>query len=366
MIYKRGKIYWYKFVWQSKLVRESTKQGNDKVARQMESAHRTALAKGEVGIREKKPVSTLAEFLREEFLPFAEAKHSVKHATLRYYRTGTASLLNSDLAGLHLDEVNDQYAGQYAARHSKLSPSTINCGLRTLRRALYLAAEWGKLERRPKITLAKGERQRDRVLSDAEVSAYLAACSQPWRDAATVILGTGARPGEVFALRWEHVLLNGQGSLIQIVAGKSKAARRLLPMLPTVYDTLKARHETQGRPTEGWVFQSKSKWGHFEGSTAKGQHARALRNSNLRPFEPYCLRHTALTRLAEAGCDAFTLARIAGHSSITITQRYCHPQADAIERAFSMLGGHKSGHSRPPQLSSTDGTLTTTATPDEC
>jgi hypothetical protein len=49
--------------------------------------------------------------------------------------------------------------------------------------------------------------------------------------------------------------------------------------------------------------------------------------------------------LAESGCDAFTLARIAGRSSITITQRYCHPQADAIERAFGNLsGGHKIGH----------------------
>jgi integrase len=79
--------------------------------------------------------------------------------------------------------------------------------------------------------------------------------------------------------------------------------------------------------------------------TAKGYHARALekikegarknKQPELRSFEPYCLRHTALTRLAESGCDAFTLARIAGHSSITITQRYCHPQADAIERAFA-------------------------------
>jgi hypothetical protein len=34
-------------------------------------------------------------------------------------------------------------------------------------------------------------------------------------------------------------------------------------------------------------------------------------------------------------CDAFTLARIARHSSITITQRYCYPQADAVEAAFS-------------------------------
>ena len=41
--------------------------------------------------------------------------------------------------------------------------------------------------------------------------------------------------------------------------------------------------------------------------------------------------------LVAIGCDAFTLARIAGHSSITITQRYIHPQADAIERAFAPL-----------------------------
>ncbi len=41
----------------------------------------------------------------------------------------------------------------------------------------------------------------------------------------------------------------------------------------------------------------------------------------------------------------YTLARIAGHSSITITQRYCHPQADAIERAFGKLaGGHNLVH----------------------
>jgi hypothetical protein len=50
-IYKRGEVYWYKFMWQGKMVHESTKQGNDKVARQMEAAHRTSLAKGEVGIR---------------------------------------------------------------------------------------------------------------------------------------------------------------------------------------------------------------------------------------------------------------------------------------------------------------------------
>src|ERR1700730_10200661 len=48
-VYKRGGVYWYKFMWKGRLVRESTKNGNDKLARQMEAAHRTSLAKGESG-----------------------------------------------------------------------------------------------------------------------------------------------------------------------------------------------------------------------------------------------------------------------------------------------------------------------------
>jgi len=223
-IYKRGEIYWYKFMWQGKLIRESTKQGNDKVARKMESAHRTALAQGLVGIREKKPVPTLREFLEKDFIPFVKAKHSVKLATVKYYSVGAQMLSKSAAGGLRIDEVSDQHAQQFAAQRTHLSPSYVNRGLRTLRRALNLAFEWGKLERSVKIHVAAGERQRDRVLSPDEVERYLAACPQPWRDCATIMVEEGMRPGEVFALKWSHLLFDRSGGLIQIVAGKSKAA----------------------------------------------------------------------------------------------------------------------------------------------
>jgi integrase len=80
----------------------------------------------------------------------------------------------------------------------------------------------------------------------------------------------------------------------------------------------------------------------------KDQHKRALLASGVEPFEfvPYTLRHTGLTNLGEAaGGNVFVLARIAGHSSITVTQRYIHPQRDAINDVFTArLGGHKTGH----------------------
>lgn len=59
-------VYWYKFMWNGKLVRESTKQGNDKVARQMEAAHRTSLAKGEVGIERGSPCRPYPSFVKLE------------------------------------------------------------------------------------------------------------------------------------------------------------------------------------------------------------------------------------------------------------------------------------------------------------
>jgi integrase len=343
-IYKRGGIYWYKFMWSGETIRESTKQGNDRKARNIESAHRTALANGLVGIREKKAAPALADFLKNDFLPFVKTKHVAKPGTAEYYADGANMVCKCNWASDPLDKISDQHAQHFAAKYAALSASRINCGLRSLRRALNLAFEWGTLDRPIKITLAKGERQRDTILADGDWVRYIAASPQPWSDAAIIIRFTGMRPGEAFALRWENIHLNGTGGLIQVTEGKTKAARRMLPMVPAVYAALKARREAAGNPEEGWVFASASREGHFNKDTAKDQHQRALDRANakakaeggkeIKHFQPYVLRHTALSQLAADGCDVFTLARIAGHSSITITQRYVHPQADAIERAF--------------------------------
>ena len=79
-------------MWNGDLVRESTKQGNDKVARQMEAAHKTSLAKGEVGIRDKKKVPTLVDFADKQFLPWAESAFSAKRKTWLYHRNGVRRL----------------------------------------------------------------------------------------------------------------------------------------------------------------------------------------------------------------------------------------------------------------------------------
>ena len=73
----------------------------------MESAHRTSLAKGEVGIREKKVVPTLTEFCTDRFEPWAKATFKeTAYKSWLWYRTGIRSLLSSKtMAKMRLDRI---------------------------------------------------------------------------------------------------------------------------------------------------------------------------------------------------------------------------------------------------------------------
>src|SRR5580658_3068498 len=91
-VYKRGKVWWYKFTWNGEAIRESSKQTNKRVAEQIEAAHKTSLAKGEVGIRDKKPVPTLEQFMERDFLPFVRTTKASKPNTVRFYENSVANL----------------------------------------------------------------------------------------------------------------------------------------------------------------------------------------------------------------------------------------------------------------------------------
>ena len=225
------------------------------------------------------------------------------------------------------------------------------------RRILHIAAEWGVIEKVPKIKLLPGERRREHVVSQEEEARYLAAASEPLASIATVLADTGMRPDECYRLRWEAITwVNGRNGTLLVTHGKTAAARRVVPMTPRVRVLLQARWEKAKKPDEGWIWPAPTRCEHVDRSSLKKRHGKALRISGVRPFVVYSLRHTFRTRLGESGCDAWTLARIAGHSSVAISARYVHPSEDAVLSAVERLAvGHKIGHtqelSKTPLLS---------------
>jgi len=343
-------VYWYKFMWKGEMVRESTKQGNDKVARQMEAAHRTSLAKGEVGIRDKKVISTLKSFCIDRVEPWAKSTfEQASPKTWLWYGFGIDSLKKSlTLANVKLDEIGPELVAEYASERQRdgLQTSSVNSCLRALRRVLRLAVEWGVLEASPKVKFLSGEHRRERVITSKEEALYLAAALPLLHDVSVVLFDTGMRPEECHCLRWENITWNGgRNGVLLIVKGKTKAARRVLPLSPRVRMVLENRWKTAGEPGEGWVWPAETKDGHINHDSLKLQHKKALELAKVRPFEVYSIRHTFLTRLGESGCDVWTLARVAGHSNISISQRYVHPSEDAVLNALSRLSGHNFGHS---------------------
>ncbi len=246
-------VYWYKFVWQGKLVRESTKQGNDKVARQMEAAHRTSLAKGEVGIRDKRVIPTLKSFCTDRVEPWAKSTfEQASPRTWLWYRFGIDSLKKSaTLANLKLDEIGPELVAEYASERKRdgLQTSSINSCLRALRRVLRLAVEWGVLEASPKVKFQSGEHRRERVITSKEEALYLAAALPLLHDVSVVLFDTGMRPEECHCLRWENITWDGgRNGVLLIAKGKTKAARRVLPLSPRVRMVLENRWKAVEEP----------------------------------------------------------------------------------------------------------------------
>ena len=207
-----------------------------------------------------------------------------------------------------------------------------------LRRMFYLTQEWGKVEKAlPKVRMLPGERHRERVLTAEGETHYLGAARPLLRDVTTVLLDCGLRPEECFRLRWENVRDGG----LEMQHGKTEAARRRIPTSQRVAAILEMR---QGRIESEWVFPAQTRSGHIEPSSVKRQHLRAFRESGVRPFPLYTLRHTCLTGWAP-DMDPWTLAYLAGHRDMAITRRYIHPQEQTIREALEKTRSrHKIGH----------------------
>lgn len=331
-IKKHGKFYQYRFMVRGKIYRGSTELGNLRDATTAANKIRNEIVLGNLAILQRGPAPTLREFLKDSFMPYVEKRHKAKPNTLDYYKYGSGQLTDSKIASVRLDEITDRDIAGYIEDHHGFTASGINQGLRTLRRALRLAFEWHKIERRPVVKLAPNENRRERVLTEEEEKQYLDKAAQPWKAIATIMIEIGMRPGEIFALECEDILWDDHK--IVVSSGKSKAAKRELPMTDKVYGGIK---EWQKPGQTGRLFP-------YSQHMAFDWHHATLKASGVAPFQPYCLRHTALTRLAKHCRNPFAVAAAAGHSSITITQRYVHPQQAEIWQAFEEKSGLKIGH----------------------
>jgi integrase len=350
-LYKRNSIYWMEFLYSGRRFRRTTGVSNRRQAEQIEAAFKTQLARGEVGIEDDKPAPTLKAFA-QQFVDFVETRHAEKPQTVDFYTRKLAQLLKFEpLRERRLDQIDEALVERYVIwRRKEVSPTTVNRELATLRRLLHVAEEWKLIRRVPRIRLLSGEKQRDFVLSHEDETRYLLAAPEPLKSLAVILVDTGLRLGEALNLLVDDVHVRPAGGArygwIHVRAGKSKNAKRNVPLTDRVSQLLTKR---LAGSSSRWVFPGESGERPILGTSLAHAHIKVCRPNVTvgkktkkqyifpKDFVLHSLRHTCLTRLGEAGADAFTIMRLAGHSSVTVSQRYVHPTPESMERAFDRL-----------------------------
>src|SRR5271165_6760153 len=127
-IFKRGRVYWFHFIFEGRHYQQSTKQGNANVARTIAATFRTDLAKGRVGIKKRVPVPTFEEFkprVMEEVRKLSGIDHP---RTIEFYeQTFNRVLSFKPLAKANLRDIDEHLIARFSTNQmDKVKPATIN------------------------------------------------------------------------------------------------------------------------------------------------------------------------------------------------------------------------------------------------
>ena len=281
-----------------------------------------------------KPDRRFEDFVIETFLPYSEANKKSFYCDVLICRVLVKAFKNKTLRQITspmIESFKQDFLTTPTKHGNKRSLATVNYHLSILSKIFSLAVDAELVDTNPcrrvrKFRLNNG---RMRVLSGEEEAKLFSALgdNELVKQIVTVALHTGLRRGEIFNLKWFD--LDFTRGLIQIRESKS-GKKRFVPMNQTVralLDSVKGKSEH--------VFPSPRTGAKL--TDVKKSFRRAVDEAGIKDFRFHDLRHTAATRMADAGADAFTLARILGHSDIRITHRYTHATDAAFRRAVENL-----------------------------
>lgn len=233
--------------------------------------------------------------------------------------------------------------------------ASVNRELALLRTMLNDAVSNGWLNHSP-FLYAKGlvsladETKRERVLTFEEEKRLLEACNEfisleyekngkkikakhksnreHLRPVIITALDTAMRCGELLKLCWRDV--DFVNRTINILAFNTKTAKaRTVGMTQRVYDELSRLWEHSPKDEDALVFGIKD--------TVNRSFTSACRAAGIEGFCFHDCRHTAITRMIQAGLPAMEVMKVSGHTQMNTFARYVNPNTQAVTRIADVL-----------------------------
>lgn len=341
---------------------------------------KTQLERGFTGIDEKATV--------ESYLKHWLSNASVGAGTLRMYESYARRFIYPALGKSRLCDLKPSHLEgakrEWARRHRKGAEKAPIVSSKSVRHAwTVLAVALNRAKKQQIITFnpceyvdaPRVERREMRSLDASTAAAYIQTFSNDPDMGATIVLaiGSGLRRGELLALRWSDVDLEGAtlrvNRALECVAlvdpddpekrtpqlrfkePKTAGSRRLIHLPAFAVERLRQHRREQKdrfdvlgiwRTNESLVFDHVGEpWNPNTFGTEFARRARRLKLPRVRLHD---LRHSYATLMLESGVDLKTVSQALGHATIRITaDTYAHVtpamQKSAAERLDRIIGG---------------------------
>jgi integrase len=313
---------------------------------------------------------TVKQYLNRWLIDYAAT--NVSAATLVRYEGIVANHLLPAIGRLQLTDLRPAHiqrayaealraGGRKDRRSGGLSARTVLQHHRVLREALAHAVRWQLIARNPADAVAtpKPTRHELRVLDRDEAQGLLASCAQdPLHCLIYLALVSGARLGELLALRWHDVDWTSQtvritrtaqrmpGKGIVFHAPKTHRSIRPIALSPVTLRILKTHRTAQAEHRlamggdyvdHDLVFAS-ALGAPLDGTNVTKNFQRLARDAGLGHVRFHDLRHSAATLMLAAGTNPKIVSERLGHATVNITlDTYSHVLPDMQHEAARMI-----------------------------
>ncbi len=362
-VFKRGEVWWYKFYYANKLIRESAKTSSSTVAKQAERNRRRELEEGYNGISNEdrsNRVKTFSEAAKELLDDYTVRRTS---ASVRYLKQRLTHL-EKHIGDMMLIEISNKVIAEYQAVRLKEKASACSINSEVMF-ALRVMGEIGdavraKLRREKRLRLPV-DNKTGKALDSSQEEALLAAAQVPEVPkgekmdqkatkspmifpAIMLALNTTMRDSEVRKIRWEQI--DFLKRIITVGKSKTKAGTgRTIPInaeLSVCLANYKSWYEKNvcivSPELYVFPFGDCRKYNPLKPiSSFKTSWTNVRNKVGLKGIRFHDLRHTAITKLAESGVGDETIMAIAGHVSRAMLSRYAHIRTEAKRKALEFI-----------------------------
>jgi integrase len=343
-------VWWYEFSLAGKRIRESAQTPLKTIAREAEQDRRRELEKTLAGMpieKRENRINSVADLVKT-YLERYELDHRGRQKSILFAK-GRLAHVTRLLGNARLpDMTEDAVRGYVKARIAeKVSGRTINMELGELSRAI--GKQWSFLW--PRVRKQEERKDIGRALSPEEEARLLESAGNKgrWHTAAVIIralLLTGMRSGELTGAAWGQVDFERR----VLTVGRAKTScgtGRQIPMNNDLFLLLSAHAAWftakfgAARP-EYYLFPFGSVPNDPTRPTTTLKTAwDSIRADSGVSCRLHDLRHTAVTKLAEAGTPESTMLSLVGHMSRAMLERYSHIRMAAKRTAVESLAAPK-------------------------